>query len=102
MRDEPEWVNWSAKKWQQVEAEDWAVEAGRLLSDEATELSLALDKHAEEWREHHEYAQLMEEVAHELHTIRHRLANAGIIPRPDDNRKQSGSQAIRASHGSQL
>lgn len=97
---EPDWVNWTAKTWQILEAQEWAEEAGCQLNDEACELSLALDKSREEWREHHEYAQLIEEIAYELHSIRHRLARAGIVPRPDDNRKQSGGQAIRTDHGS--
>ena len=84
---EPEWVNWSEKKWEQVEAEDAAVEAGRLLFDEVCMLHEPLDKHEEDWHRHHEHTDLMEQITHEIYTIRVRLADAGIIPRPVDPSK---------------
>lgn len=83
-RGEPEWVNWSAKKHAQVEAEDAAVEAGRLLFDEVCMLHEPLDKHEEDWHKHTDYIGLLEQTAYEIYTIRVRLADAGIIPRPVD------------------
>jgi uncharacterized protein CbrC (UPF0167 family) len=79
---EPEWVNWSKKKWDQVEAEDAASDLGQELYGIVSDTSERLYKHAEDWRNFADDAEKIAQMIEKAKKLRDELAELGLLSRP--------------------
>jgi len=76
---EPEWVNWSEKKWEIEEAMQDAATVGAMINDELYRLSEALPQSSEEWAKHHDLNGKLELAHHELLKLYEHFRFLGVI-----------------------
>ena len=76
---EPEWVNWSEKKWEIEEAMQDAATVGAMINDDLYRLSEALPQSSEEWAKHHDLNGKLELAHHELLKLYEHFRFLGVI-----------------------